>query len=72
MGGDVLWLGDGRRAHKILLGKPKGRGRSKISWEDNFIWVLKEIDYEGDRKTFVQDRVIRRAYVLSAMNLWVP
>ena len=39
--------------HKLLVGKPEGkrpRGRLKIRW-DNFIWDLKEVDYEGDWKT---------------------
>ena len=64
---------DGRRAHKIFLGKPEGmhpRGRPKIKWEDNI--VLKEVDYEGDWKTFAQDRLTWCVYVLVAMNHWVP
>ena len=47
--GHVTWIGDGRRAHKFLLGKPEEkcpRGRPKIRWEDNTIWDLKEMDYE--------------------------
>ena len=35
----VSWMGDGRRAHK-LLGKPEGirlYSRLKIRWEDNLI-----------------------------------
>ena len=46
-------MGNRRRAHKLLLGKPKGkrpRGKPKIRWEDN-IRDLKEADYEGDWKT---------------------
>ena len=71
--GHVARLGDGHI--KILLGKPEGtrpRSRPKIRWEDNIIRDLKEVDYEGDWKTLVQDRVTWRAYVLAAMNLQVP
>ena len=53
--GHVARMGDGRRARKILIGKPEGtrpRGRPKIRWEDNIISDLKEVDYEGDWKTF--------------------
>ena len=47
-------------------------GRPKIKWEDNIIWDLKEVDYEGDWKTLAQDRVTWSAYILAAMNLRVP
>ena len=66
---------DERRTHKLLLGKPDGtrpRGRPKIRWEDNITRDLKEVDYEGNWKTFVQERVIWCAYVLAAMNLRIP
>ena len=61
--------------HKILLGKPEGThpcGRLNIRWEDNVIRGLKEVDYEGDWKAPVQDRVAWRAFVLAARNLRVP
>ena len=45
------------------------RDRPKIKWEDDIIWDLKEVDYEGDWKTLVQDRMTGRAYVLVAVNL---
>ena len=67
-------MGDKRRAHKLLLGKPeetRPRGRPKIMWEDNIIRNLKEVDHDGDWKTLAQDRVTWRAYVLAAMNLLV-
>ena len=50
----LVLMGDGRSAHRLLLGKSEGnspRGRPKIRWEDNTIWDLKEADYEGDWKT---------------------
>mgnify|MGYP000604360692 CR=1 FL=1 len=40
--------------------------------KDNIIRDLKEVDYEGDWKTLDQNRVTWRAYVLAAMNFWVP
>ena len=61
--GHIAWMEDGRRAHKLLLGKPEGKwpcGRPKIRWE---------VGYEGDGKTLAQTW---QTYVLAAMNLWVP
>ena len=72
--GHVARMGDERRVHKILLGKPEGmrpRGRLKIRWEDNIIRDLKKVDYEGDWKTLAQERETSHAYVLAAMNLRV-
>ena len=46
---DVARMGDGRRAYKILLGKPKGmhpHGKPKIRWKYNILRDLKEVDYE--------------------------
>mgnify|MGYP000716409037 CR=1 FL=1 len=60
-------MGDERRAHKLLLGKPEVKcphGRPKIKWEDKIIWDLKEVGCEGDSKHFVQDRVNSCAYIL--------
>ena len=57
-------MGDERRAHKLLLGKPEEKiplGRPKIRWQDNIIWDLKEVDYEGDWKPLAQDGVKWRA-----------
>ena len=67
---------DGRRAHKLLIGKPEEKrphGRRKIRWKDNVIRDLEEIDYEykGDWKTLAHDRVTWRTFVLAAMNLRV-
>ena len=42
-------MGDGRRIHKLLLGKPEERhprDRPKIRWEDIIILDLKEINYD--------------------------
>ena len=43
-----------------------------MRWEDNIIWDLKQVGYEGDWKALAEDRVTWRAYVLAAMNLRVP
>ena len=45
---------------KLLLGEPEGKhppDRPKIRWDDNIIWDLKEVDYEGNCKALAQDRV---------------
>ena len=66
---------DGGRAHTIFLGKPEEtcpHGMPNIRWEDNIIRDLKDVAYEGDWKTFSQDRVTWRAYVLAAVDLRVP
>ena len=50
-------MGDGRRAHKSLLGKPEGKrphGRPKIRWKDNIVRDLKEVDFEGVWKTLTR------------------
>ena len=68
-------MGDGRRAHKLFLGKPKVMhpcDRPKIRREDNIIWDLREVDYEDEWKALALDRIICRAYVLVAMILRVP
>ena len=74
--GHVAWMGDGRRALMIFLGKPEGKtclcGRPKIRWEDNIIRDLKEVDYEDDWKTLAQERLTWHAYILAAVNLRVP
>ena len=73
--GHVVWMGNGKRAHTLLLGKPEEKrpcGRLKIRCEDNIIRDLKEIDYEGDWKTLAQYRVTWSAYILAAMNPRVP
>ena len=74
LGGHVARMGYGRRAHKLLLGKPEGkrsRGRPKIRWENNIFWDLKEVDYEGDWEILAQDRMTWRSYILVTVNLRV-
>ena len=57
---------------QFSTGKLEGKhpyGKPKIRWEDNIIWNLKEVGYEGDRKELVLDKVTWHVYVLAAMNL---
>ena len=47
----VVWMVDGKRAHKLLLGKPEGKrpcDRPRIRWEDNIIWDLKDYEDNGN------------------------
>ena len=61
-GRDMLHgMGDGRRAHKLFLGNQEGEAyscRLKIRCEDNIIWDLKEVGYEGDWKRLSLYRVL--------------
>ena len=44
--GHIAWMGDGRKAHKILLRNPermRPHDRLKIRWEDNIIRDLRVI-----------------------------
>ena len=53
-GGHAALLGEGRRAHKLLLGKLEGKRphiRPKMRWESNITWDLKQVDYECDWET---------------------
>ena len=66
------WEMEGDR-QVFFLGKPERMhplSGLKISWEDNIIWDVKEVDYEGDFKALSQDKVTWRA--MAAMNLRVP
>jgi hypothetical protein len=43
-------MGEGRGAHRILVGKPEGRrpfGIPRRRWEDNIKMDLKEVEWEG-------------------------
>ncbi|PSN55424.1 hypothetical protein C0J52_05676 [Blattella germanica] len=56
----LRWTGHGIR--RILEGKPEGKrpvGRPRMKWENNIYHNLRE------------DRDVWRAYVHTAMNLWV-
>ena len=67
---------EGRRAFKILTGKPTGKktfGRPRRRWEDNIRIDLKEMCI--NTRNWVdqaQDRDYWRALVNAALNLRVP
>ena len=67
---------DGRRAFKILTGKPTGKrplGRLRRRWEDNIRMSLEEIGINaGNWIASVQDRDYWRTLVNAALNLRVP
>ena len=51
--GHVAWMADGRRVHKLLLGKLEGKrppDRSKIRWEYNITWDIMDMSFDGDWK----------------------
>ena len=59
--GHVARMGEGRRVHRVLVGKPEGNrplGRPRCRWED---WM-----------EFAQDRDRWRALVRTVRNLRVP
>jgi hypothetical protein len=64
-----------RKAHKIFVGIPEGKGpfgRPTLRWEDNVRIDLKEIGLEVvDWIHLTQDRDHWRAFVNTVMNLWV-
>ena len=73
--GHVTRMEEGRRAFKILTGKPTGKrplGRPRRRWEDNIRMDLEEIGTNaGNWVDSAQDRNYRRALVNAALNLRV-
>ena len=67
---------EGRDLHKVLVGKPEGKGplgRSRRRWEDNIKMDLKEVGRGcGDWMELPQDRDRWRALVSTVMNFGVP
>jgi hypothetical protein len=58
----------------ILVEKPEVKRqfrRPKHKWEDNIEMNVKEIGHEDVDRTVAQDRVQRRGYVNTVMNLRV-
>jgi len=57
--GHVARMGEGRGAHRILVGKPEGKsplGRPRRRWEDNIKMELEEVGGGGDWMELAQDR----------------
>ena len=67
---------EGRGVHKVLVGKPEGRGplgRPRRRWKDNIKMALQEVGRGcGDLMELAQDRDSWRALVSTVMNLRVP
>jgi hypothetical protein len=65
-----------KKAYRILVGKPEGKGRlgiPKCRLVDNIKTELREIGWGGmDWIDLAQDRDQWRALVNTVMNLWVP
>jgi hypothetical protein len=69
-------MGEGRRAYRILVGRPEGRrplGRLRCRWENNIKMDLQEVGWGSmDWIDMAQDRDRWRALVNAVMNLQVP
>ena len=63
--------GEGRGVHRVLVGKPEGKGPSR-RWEDNIKMDVREVGGVGDWMELAQDRDRWRALVNTVMNLRVP
>ena len=65
-------MGEGRRVHRVLVGKPEGK-RPRRRWEDNIKIYLQEVGGGcEDWMELAQDRDRWRALVSTVMNLRVP
>ena len=69
-------MGEGRGVHRVLVGKPEGKGplvRPRRRWEDNIKMDLREVGGGcGDWMELAQDRDRWRALVSTVRNLRVP
>jgi hypothetical protein len=70
-------MGEGRRAYRILVGRPDGRrpfGRPRRRLEDNIKMDLQEVLWGGGMEwiDMAQDRDRWRAVVSAVMNLRDP
>jgi hypothetical protein len=74
--GHVAGMGKGRGAYRDLVGRSEGKrplGRPRRMWEDNIKMELREIVIDGANWILLaQDRVQRRSFVNTVMNLRVP
>ena len=76
MAGHVARMEEGRRAFKILTGKPTGKrplGRPRRRLEDNIRMDLEEIGINaGNWVDSAEDINYWKSLVNAALNLWVP
>ena len=76
MGGACSAHGEGRGAHRVLMGKPEGKrplGRRRSRWKDNIKMDLKEVGGGcEDWMELAQDRDRWRSLVSTVMNFRVP
>ena len=74
--GHVARMGEGRGVHRVLVGKPEGKGplgKPRRRWEDNIKMGLQEVGGGcGDWMELAQNRDRWRALVSTVMNFWVP
>jgi hypothetical protein len=74
--GHMARMGKGRSAYRVLVGRPEGKrpvGRPRRRWEDNIKMDLREIGIDGTNWIrLAQDRVQRRYFANTVMNLRVP
>ena len=72
----VACMEEGRGVHKVLVGKPEGKGplgKPRRRWEDNIKMDLQKVGKGcGDWMELAQDRDRRRALVSTVMNFRVP
>jgi hypothetical protein len=68
--------GEGRGVYRVLVRRSEGKrptGRPRRMWEDKIKIDLREIGIDGaDWIRLAWDRVQRRAFVNTVMNLWIP
>jgi hypothetical protein len=73
--GHVARMG-GRGVYRVLVGRPEGKRplrRRRRRWEDDIKMDIRELGIDGANWIqLAQDRVQRRAFVSTVMNLRVP
>jgi hypothetical protein len=74
--GHVARMAEGRSVYRVLVGRSEGKrplGRPRRRWEDNTKLDIREIGIDGANWIqLAQDRVQRRAFLNTVMNLRVP